>query len=486
MRVEPHRSSPVRPTRRRPRPGRVIWLIVLLAAPGNLAAQDLAIKGGRIVPVVGEPIDAGTILIRDGKIAAVGKDLAIPVEAKVIEATGMVVLPGFVDPHSSSGLVQANEVNPNVPFISVVDGLDPNADYFENARRNGVTTAAIVPGNNTMIGGQAAVAKTAGSFADEMILVRDAGLKISLRPTAGRSRMSQLAALRKELQETRKYIEDREKKAEEAKKAAEAKKAEDAKKAEGAEKKEEPKPAADEPKEEPKKEAAEEPKEPPAPDEPDPLRVALIKLIQGESPAFVYCDAAMDVPRALDLIEEFKIKAILVLAPDSYKAAPLVAESKLPVVLDPQLVFWETDPRTDEDRQIVLPRIWREAGVPVTFQCLEGSGLDQFGRGQGGGGVPVGAAFPWYQAATAVKYGTPAAEAIEALTLRPARLLGVDAFVGSIEPGKDADLVLWTADPLSAEAWVDTTIIGGKVVYRRDDDAKLRDLLNPPEEVATP
>jgi imidazolonepropionase-like amidohydrolase len=448
---------------------------------GAACADDLAIKGARIVPVVGEPIEAGTILIRDGKIMAIGKDLAIPVEAKVIEATGKVVLPGFVDPHSSTGLVQPNEVNPNVPFITVVDGLDPNADYFENARRNGITTAAVVPGNNTMIGGQAAVAKTAGSFADEMILKRDAGLKISLRPSAGRSRMSHLAALRKEFEETKKYIANREKKAKEAeKKAADVKKQE-------AEKKEEPKNEPEAKKEEPKKEGEAQPKEEPKPEPPDPLREPMVKLLQGELPAFIYCEAAMDVPQALRLIDEFKLKAILVLGPDCYKAASLIAESKLPVILDPLLVFWETDPRTDLDKQVILPRIYREAGVPVTFQTAEGgTGLDQFGRGAGGGGVPLGSAFPWYQAAIAVKYGTPTAEALEALTLRPAKLLGVDEFVGSIEPGKDADLVIWTTDPLSAEAWVDTTIVGGKVVYRKEEDAKLRDLLNPPKDGPKP
>ena len=97
------------------------------------------------MPVVGEPIDGGVILIRDGTIRAVGKDLDIPIEAKVIDATGKVILPGFVEPHSPEPLVQANEVNPNVPFVTVVDAIDPNADYFEEARRNGVTTVAHDP-----------------------------------------------------------------------------------------------------------------------------------------------------------------------------------------------------------------------------------------------------------------------------------------------------------------------------------------------------
>src|ERR1700682_5709226 len=130
-----------------------IVLILLLGVAAPLAAQDrVAIKGGRILPVAGPPIDGGVVLINKGKIEAVGKDVAIPADAKVIDATGKVVVPGFIEAHSIRGMDQANEANPNVPFLSVVDAIDPSQDYFEECRRNGVTTVAVVPGNNTMFG----------------------------------------------------------------------------------------------------------------------------------------------------------------------------------------------------------------------------------------------------------------------------------------------------------------------------------------------
>src|SRR5206468_5963614 len=109
----------------------------------------------------------------------------------------------------------------------------------------------------------------------------------------------------------------------------------------------------------------------PAPETPEGTaarRDALVRLLKGEVTAFIYCSAAMDVPQALKLAKEYKLKAVLVLGHNCYKAARLVAASKLPVILEPTLVFWETDPRTGEDRKIVLPRIYREAGVPMTFQ----------------------------------------------------------------------------------------------------------------------
>jgi hypothetical protein len=449
----------------------LLSLAALLAAGTAATAQGpVAIKGGKIIPVVGEPIEEGTVLIRDGKIVAVGKDVEIPGEARVIDAKGKVVLPGFVNPHTSQAISQANEVNANVPYVSVIDGIDPSLDFFEDSRRNGVTSAAVLPGNNTMIGGQGLVVKTAGTFVNDMILKQDLGLKISLRPTQGRSRMSHLAALRAELEETKQFIEKKEK-------------GEDAAKPDEEKKEEDPKPPGDD-----------EPARPDGPQQDAPAsasageeqRAALIRLIKGELPAFLYCDEPMDIPRALELADEYKLNYILVLSPSCYKAAPILGKTKPTVILDPTLVFWERDPRTDEDKQVILPKVYREAGIPITFQTApDGTGVDAGGLGSAGRGRPsanltLGTTFPWFQAATAVKYGMPPAEAIEALTLRPAKLLGVDKFVGSIEPGKDGDLVVWSSDPLKADAWVDTTLIDGKVVYERSADKKLADLLRPP------
>jgi imidazolonepropionase-like amidohydrolase len=200
-------------------------------------------------------------------------------------------------------------------------------------------------------------------------------------------------------------------------------------------------------------------------------------------PAFIYCDAAMDVPQAVKLVREYQLKAILVLGHNCYKAARQVAASKLPVILDPTLVFWETDPRTGEDRKIVVPRIYREAGVPVTFQVTGIAGGNLFRSPE----LPatLGTNFLWYQAATAVKYGTPATDALEAITQRPAKLLGVEALCGTITPGKDADLVILTGDPLKISTWVETTVVRGKVVYERDKDRKLQHLLQTSKETVT-
>ncbi len=447
------------------------WRLGALALAGLVAGvsaapaqEQLAIKGGRIVPVGQAPLENGVVLIRDGKIQAIGKDLAIPSDYRVIDATGKVVMPGFIEAHSSRGMDQVNERNNNVPFLSVIDAIDPGQEYFEDCRRNGVTTVAIVPGDDTMIGGQAAVIKTAGSYVDQMIVRRQAGLKISLRPSTNRSHMSHLATLRKELDAARDVVQTEYGKGKVATTDPRpvAPQPPD-KNEESADPMQQPEPAGD-------AEAA-----PESTADVSVRREALVRLLKGEMPAFIYCDAAMDVPLALKLVNEYHIKAILVLGQNCYKAAKLVAASKLPVILDPTLVFWETDPRTGEDRKIVLPKIYRDAGVPLTFQVVGAAAGTLFRAPD----LPstLGMNFLWYQAATAVKYGMPAAEAAEAITLRPAKLLGVDAFAGSLEAGKDADVVILTGDPLKISTWVDTTIVRGKAVYERSKDRKLQRLL---------
>ena len=399
----------------------LVVLLFSVSVNSTLIGQQVAVKGGRIIPIVGDPIENGVILIRDGKIIKVGKDLNIPIDATVIDASGKVVMPGFVEVHSSAAMSQANEQNPNVPFLSVVDSIDPARSYFEEARRNGVTTVAVTPGNSTMIGGQSAVIKTAGGFVESMILKRHAGLKISLRPTSGASRMSHYAKLRTELEKAKRSLEDEEKK-----RAADT--------------------TTDSSDESIK-------------------RTALQKLLRGELQAIVYCENAMDVAQALKLGVQYKWQSLLVLGRDCDRAVELVAKNKLAVVLDSTLVFWRTDPRSGEDEKIVVPAIYRDKHVPFVFQTSSSSGL--------------GSRFLWYQAAIAVKYGMPVDEALEALTLQPAKLLGVDQFVGSIEVGKDADLIILSGDPLKVSTWVEKTIVNGKLVYEREKDTKLKKLLAP-------
>ncbi len=437
-----------------------------------VAAQDtLAIRGGTILPITAEPIEDGVILIRDGQIVELGPEVEIPIEAKVIDASERVILPGFIAVHTSEGqdTRSTNEVNPNVPFLSVVDGIDPSRSFFEESRRNGLTTAMIVPGNSTLIGGQGAVVKTAGVFVDDMLLKAQASIKLSLLPTRNASRMSQLATLRAELEKYRRYLDQLDGDDETAITEDEDDEEDETETSNGqsgpsstagSESNETIQDQDDD-----EAERSEEAESDDESEEPDVRLESMFKMMRGELPAFIYCSLAMDVPRALDLIEQYQLDAVLVLGRDCYKAVDLIAESGLPVVLDAQLVFWEQNPRTGDETKVVLPEIYREAGIPVTFQT--------------GSGPNLGSSYLWYQAATAVKYGTDRDEALSAITLRPAQILGIDQFVGSIEPGKDADLIIMSGDPFEITTYVETTIIDGAIVYQRSEDSKLAELIRP-------
>ncbi|GAB5404119.1 MAG: amidohydrolase [Aureliella sp.] len=421
------------------------------------AAGPLAIQGATIITVSGETLENASVLIRDGRIEAVGVDIKIPGEAFVIDGTGKVVMPGIVDTHNAAGMSQANEQASVVPFLSVVDSIDPIASYFEECRRNGITCASVVPGNSTLIGGKAAIVKTAGGYVNDMLVRRDSALKLSLRPTSG-SRMSQMAQLRKELDAAKKALakeeededNDKEEKKPEDSKDAGKKPEADAKKAEDTKSDEAQSDAA-------KTEKAK-----------DEGLEALKLAVKGEMPVYIYCEVAMDVAAAIQLAEDYQLDPIYVLGRECYPAAKLLAKQKKTVILDPTLVFWKTNPRTREDEKIELPKIYHDAEVPFIFQ------VNDSGRRS-----TLGDSYFWYQAATAVKYGVSEADAIAALTLEPAKLLGLDDRIGSIEAGKEADLVVLTGHPLDISTWVETTIVDGEVVYKREDDEKLKRLLSP-------
>ena len=462
--------------------------VVALATASDLQAQKpLAFKGAKIITMAGDTIENGTIVFRNGKIADVGADIKVPVEARVIDASDKVIMPGFVEAHTSSGMSQANETNPVVPYVSVIDSIDPMNAYFKSARRNGVTTVRVAPGNSTLIGGQAAIIKTGGEFIDDMVLKSDAGVKISLRPVSG-SRMGHLAKLRKALDEAKRKLEKKNKAKEDQDKDGDEKK--DAKKKKGTDKKDdkdgdekdgdndEKKDKKDTDGDKKKKKVEADKKESKDKDSKDKdddkkpedveseLDKAMFAILSGDLPVMIYCDKAMDVGQAMRLIKEYDFKASLVLGRECYKAAKQVADAKLPVMIDPQLVFFEEDPRTKEETKIILPKIFRDHDVKFVFQV---------GRG---GGTTLGSTYFWYQAATAVKYGMPAEEALAALTTLPAEFLGVDEFVGSIEKGKDADIIVLSGEPLSVDTWVDMTVVNGEIVYEKEKDEQLKLLLN--------
>lgn len=387
-----------------------------------LTAQDVdAVTGARIITGTGEEIENGTILIREGRIEAVGAGLEIPSNARVLDATGLVVVPGWIEPHATRGIDRANERVPSVPFVSVYDSINPVAPVFEDSRRQGTTTMFVSPGDGGMIAGKGVIVRPVGLTVEEMTVVRDALMKLSLQTGGGQSKMSHLAAMRKEFDDVKDYLE-----AEKAKKPlpSPAKRAElDAKK----------QPIAD--------------------------------LMAGTLPGIVSCPEPSDVVRAHELATQYGIKATYVVGPEAWRALDYIKKHSLTVVLDATLVYWDTDPDTREQVRRVVPKAFHDAGVPFALQTGNGTGNSEM----------------WFQVATCVKYGVPRDVAIRAATLHGARAIGQEARLGSIEKGKDANLQILTGDPLDVMTWVSKVVIEGRLVYDREQDAKLKRLLGESE-----
>ena len=443
-----------------------------LSLPGDGDSPDdlIAIEVGRVITVSGEELEGGTILIEAGRIKAIGTGLEIPWNARVLKYPRGVAMPGLIACHSTIGLRVPQEKVPNAPYISVVDGIDPSSRAIKNSLRDGITVAHVMPSNATRIGGQGAVVRLTGRTVEEMVIASPSGMKISLLPPRGETRMESMAALRKTFLDLHYRV------AELALDAAP------------------PALLSGRPVERPELAALVEAR-------PDWESIAwdnvpmekvgpelspLVDLVRGKMPAFTYCATASDVFKAFEIIDAHGLQSTLILGADAYKLAAVLASRKDLglVILDSQQVIWETDPATGREKRHVTPRILFDAGILFALQPAEVLRPSRQSRqsGQSGPGFSRdGELHLWYQAALLVRFGIPRDEALKTITETPARILGLDHRMGTLEVGKDANITIFSGDPLDARSWVEHVLIEGKEAYRRDKDRELELLLKDPE-----
>jgi imidazolonepropionase-like amidohydrolase len=427
----------------------LVLVSLVVCCGGTLASagpvrKKLAIQAGRIITMAGPDIQDGLILVEDGIIKTVGQSAEIPWDAEVIEAKDKVIMPGFVLAHTSDGLDAPNERVPEVPFLSTFDSIDPIAPFFEDSLRDGVVAMLVLPGNRTLLGGTGTVVKPCGKTVEAMLIKRYTGLKISLQPPVQRTmrleagtwawrttvttnRMGHMQHFRRYMAELKEYREQYELR---------------------------------------KKDAQEQGK--PFDEEIDLRRQPMIDLSDRKLTAFIYCDKAADVANAIEIRETYDLNAVLVLGPECYKAVDLIRSKKLPIILDPNLIVWETNEQTHAEEMKVVPQIFHKAGVKFAFQ----TDTSQYGR-----------RYLWHQAALAVRYGMDRVEALKSITLYPAQFIGIDDRFGSIESGKDASLLFLTGDPLEVQTWVDRVMISGEIVYDKAKDVRLKKVLERPKDL---
>lgn len=385
---------------------------------------SFAITRARIHPVSGPVIPSGTVLVADGKIQAVGPDVALPEGCRVIDADGATLVPGFIDAHCHVGLWEeglkfegddGNEMtDPITPHMRALDGINPQDLGFEDARSAGVTTIFVLPGSANVIGGQPVCLKTAGLSIDEMAIRQPAGLKVAFGENPKRvyhsknkmptTRMGIAAMMRQTFVDAQSYA----RKVERAKETGE-----------------------------------------PGPDR--DLRMEAIALsLARRVPMRAHAHRTDDILTALRIAEEFSLDLVVEHCTEGHKIAPLLAEKGVRAVVGPSMSCRSKVEL--RERNYETAAILQKAGVMVAIMTDH----------------PV---VPIHHltlcAALAAKAGMGPEAALEAITLNAARICGVAHRVGSLEPGKDADMVLLDGHPFEIATNVLKTWIDGQVVFQR-------------------
>ncbi len=388
--------------------------------PGPPQKQPIAITGATIHPIDGPDIDNGTVVFDEGKIVSLGKELEVPKGAKQIDATGKHVYPGLIESMSDIGLREINAVPATVDTTERGDrnpnarswvAVNPDSELIPVARSNGVLLAMTAP-KGPWLRGQAAVIQLDGWTVQEMAVKAPAGLYVDWsamnprdddpkkRVEKRESKMQELDAL---LDEARRYRDARQARPEQT---------------------------------------------------PSDLRLdSLLSVIDGRLPMIADANQQAMIESAVSYAQSQKLSLIIYGGYDAPRCSELLRKYQIPVIISGiyRLPRRRHDPY---DAPYTLPDRLRRAGVQY---AISGSGA----------GSPGGAALACnlpYHAATAVAYGLPRQDAIRAITLSAAEVLGIADRVGSVTVGKDATLIVTDGDILETESNVTLAFIEGRAV----------------------
>lgn len=382
-----------------------------------LVKAQIAIKAETIHTVSGKPIKNGVVLVKNGKIENVGTGLSIPSGYKIYETK--VVTPGLIDSRSLVGISgalniptdqdQLDKTSPIQPELRAIDAYNPDESLVEVLRDHGITTIHTGHGVGALVSGQTMIAKTKAGTAESVTIQPMTMLAMTLEPSVGRNFSSpgtsakQMAMIRAELIKAQAYQKKQEDK-DESKRPAKDLKLE-----------------------------------------------ALSKMLKGDVKALITVNASKDIMTAIRLTKEFNLKLVLNGAAEAYRLIPQIKEAKAEVILHATMARNGGDMvnMTRESAALLTA-----AGIPVSIE----GGYESY--------VPK-TRIVLFEAGQAMVHGLSFDEALKTITLNPAKLLGIDQRVGSIEKGKDADLVLFDGDPFEYLTTINTVFIDGEVVSGR-------------------
>jgi imidazolonepropionase-like amidohydrolase len=377
-------------------------------------AGTVAIINARVLPVSGPSIERGTVLMRGGKIAAVGANVQVPAGARVIDATGKIVTPGWIESATQIGIVeipsgaegsddQASTDKDLSAAFNVVDSFNGESTVIPVTRVEGITRAVVMPaGTGHVILGQGALFDLSGSQVPASIVKAPVAMFANLgeagAASEGGSRASAMLRLREALQDALDFVRNRA-----AWNTAQ--------------------------------------RRPYARGRLD--LEALGPVVRGELPLAVNVNRASDLLAAMRLADEFQLKLILLGAAEGWRVADELAARKVPVVVKPQ-----TDIPTFDALGATLenPARLSRAGVTLVLSSFDTHNARNLRQ----------------EAGNAISYGLDRDAALRAVTLEPARVWGVADRVGSLEVGKDADVVVWSGDPFELTTAAEQVFIAGR------------------------
>lgn len=380
----------------------------------------LAIVGGRVLPIEGTPFEGGAILIEDGAITALGPDIRVPDGVERVDADGKVILPGLIDAHVHLGVHEEAEgwagqdtnetTNPVTPQVRALDAINPEDLGFQDAVSGGVLTVNVNPGSGNPIGGQTVALRCAGRTVDEMVLRAPSGLKSALGENPKRvygerkefpsTRLGTAAVIRESFVKAANYLDKLERGNGNGEHV-----------------------------------------------ERDLRWEALALVLRREIPWRQHCHRADDIATALRLADEFGYRLVIDHGTEAALLADRLAERGVPVLIGPLL----TSRSKVELRRRSLANPGKLAAAGVEIGIITDHPV-----------VPIHLLH--VQAALAVREGLDPAAALRAVTLTPARVLGVDDRLGSLAPGKSATLCVWSGDPLDVRSRVEGAWIDGRQV----------------------
>ncbi|MFW6029423.1 MAG: amidohydrolase [Halanaerobiales bacterium] len=379
-----------------------------------------AIVNGKIFTMAGENYENGDILIENGIIKEIGRKLDIPDNAEIYDAKNKIVFPGFIDGHTHLGIGEEDigwagqdyneKTDPITSNISALDAINPLDTGFKDAYKNGITTAMVAPGSSNVIGGKSVILKTHGKIVDEMVVKKSAGIKAALgeNPKGAygdnnetpKTRMAIAGLLRQALNDTKNYMIKKEEKTN-------------------------------------KNEYM----------EIDLNMEPLIDVLTNEIPLRIHAHRADDIITAIRIAKEFDIDIIIEHCTEGHLVAEEIAEANVPVMVGPS--FGGRSKVELKNKTFKTAGILAKAGVKIAIISDHSVTPTQF--------------LPLY-AALSIKAGMNREEALKAITINPAEIMGIDDKVGSIEKGKDADLIIFNGDPLEIMTEVETVFINGEKI----------------------